>query len=617
MKNTSLSMALAASIAGVAGLASIANAQSAMYLNPDGMGQVLIYPYYTVNNNQATLISVVNTTNQTKAVKVRFLEGRNSQEVLDFNLYLSPFDVWTAALTDLGNPDGPGVLTTTDTSCTAPDIIGRAAANGIPASSVAFRNFQYAANSKDAGPAGLDRTREGHIEIIEMGNVVNNGDTDDLFTELLPNGQRVPRNLRDAIKHGANGVPANCAAVRAAWDPNPPSTVTNHFWRVEPSTDMTPPTGGLFGAASIVNVERGTIFAYNADAVDGFYLGQGTLTGGQYWNTLHTDPSNLNPTLASAANQPGGAVVSDVFVNGSLVEMQFPTGRDAAAVSALFMYRNLMNEISIDSALGSNSEWVVTFPTKRLHIERQTFVPGSLLGTRNHTVLQRLRPFTDWVDSSGNNRVFDANGSCEPVSFARWDREEGPILPGTEAELDFSPRPPGTAPTAGPQLCYEAQVVSFNQSNTGEGATNTPSKILGSRYARNINTGVEAGWVNLTLGVASAADPFNLGNSRGNYLLDGPILATPAAGAPNPSKTGTRLFGLPATGFWVMEVNRGGDAVSNYSAAWRHRGGRAFGPYTETIRQNGFVPNCTTTVIDPTTGAQTIVSCPNWITEVQ
>jgi hypothetical protein len=26
------------------------------------------------------------------------LEGRNSREVLDFNLYLSPYDVWTGAV---------------------------------------------------------------------------------------------------------------------------------------------------------------------------------------------------------------------------------------------------------------------------------------------------------------------------------------------------------------------------------------------------------------------------------------------------------------------------------------------------------------------------------------
>src|ERR1700745_2440455 len=97
---------------------------TAVNMNPDGLGQVLLYPYYTVNGGQQTLLSVVNTdTVNGKAVKVRFLEGYNSREVLDFNLFLSPAAVWTAnvfALSDAGiSGTGAGIFTT-DNSCTAP-----------------------------------------------------------------------------------------------------------------------------------------------------------------------------------------------------------------------------------------------------------------------------------------------------------------------------------------------------------------------------------------------------------------------------------------------------------------------------------------------------------------
>jgi hypothetical protein len=54
-------------------------------LNPDGLGNVVIYPYYTVDEAP-----------RPRGTRVRFLEGYNSREVLDFNLYLSPQDVWTA-----------------------------------------------------------------------------------------------------------------------------------------------------------------------------------------------------------------------------------------------------------------------------------------------------------------------------------------------------------------------------------------------------------------------------------------------------------------------------------------------------------------------------------------
>src|SRR5277367_6140328 len=93
MKRTSLTTAV---IAGIAGVAGISNMASAVYLNPDGLGSVLVYPYYTVNAGNNTLLTVVNTTSEGKAVKVRFLEAYDSREVLDFNLYMSPFDVWTA-----------------------------------------------------------------------------------------------------------------------------------------------------------------------------------------------------------------------------------------------------------------------------------------------------------------------------------------------------------------------------------------------------------------------------------------------------------------------------------------------------------------------------------------
>src|SRR5690606_14660291 len=123
-----------------------ANVATAVNINPDGLGQVLVYPYYTVRNDQATLVSVVNTTDETKAVKVRFLEALNSREVLDFNLYLSPFDVWTGAIVATANG---AQLQVTDTSCTVPGIETQ------PDQAEDFRNFAYIAGANDDGPDGL------------------------------------------------------------------------------------------------------------------------------------------------------------------------------------------------------------------------------------------------------------------------------------------------------------------------------------------------------------------------------------------------------------------------------------------------------------------------------
>ena len=64
--------------------------KSAMYINDHGIGETLVFPRYSVENGNNTLINVANTAGDHKAVKVRILEAVGSQEVLDFNLYLSP-----------------------------------------------------------------------------------------------------------------------------------------------------------------------------------------------------------------------------------------------------------------------------------------------------------------------------------------------------------------------------------------------------------------------------------------------------------------------------------------------------------------------------------------------
>src|SRR6187549_3998986 len=104
--NTFKKKSLYLAVAGVSALG--AGSASAVTLNADGLGNVLLYPYYTVRETSAgnaynSLLSVVNSTASAKAVKVRFLEGKNSREVLDFNLYLSHNDVWTATVIATAN----------------------------------------------------------------------------------------------------------------------------------------------------------------------------------------------------------------------------------------------------------------------------------------------------------------------------------------------------------------------------------------------------------------------------------------------------------------------------------------------------------------------------------
>ena len=509
MKKSSLTTAVVAGIAGVAGLVSVSNA---MNINPDGLGQVLIYPYYTVNGGNQTLISVVNTTDQVKAVKVRFLEGRNSQEVLDFNLYLSPYDVWTGSI---DGPDeagdaigaGPAVLSTDDKSCTVP---------AIPVAGVPFVNYQYALNNpEDGAPEELSRTREGHIEMIEMGEVVNDGS----FT---------PRTW---ATHTSSGVPNNCARLVAAWD-------VGGEWAAGNGRAVNTPLGGLFGGAEIVDIANGTNISYNADAIQGFFVD----LDGVMDADIHYGPENIRPNFTDGRSANNGDAFAAVADAGTIVSFDFDavdyTAPGLQAVSALFMHNEIYNEYV--TAAGFASEWVITFPTKGLHL---TYTPVAGWGN------DEREPFLSSY-TIGSNGI--ATGACEFIGFTYWDREERtPVGGGT----NFSPRPPGAT---GPALCWEAQVVSFSQTNIGDVYTGgNQSSVLGSYFARNVALNYTQGWGRLVLGTN------NGGTTQVNRMVDSNL---------------AEIYGLPVTGFWASKVTlgTGGSVLANFSVTHKHRADRDY-----------------------------------------
>ena len=304
----SLCVALAA--AGTLGAAGVAQAVN---VSADGLGQVLIYPYYTVKNDPNgnsynTLMSVVNTTSSTKAVKVRFREGKNSLEVLDFNVFLSPFDVWTGSITPTSA--GGAQITTADKSCTIPSFYS----NGV-AQQVAFRTLTL--ESTDNGAA---RTSEGYFEIFEMA-------TYDPASVVAINS-----------KHTSAGVPADCSQV----------TDTTALLGVAP------PSGGLFGSEIILSPAGGGAFAQAATALDNF------TTVGAYFNTGSTNPTYANAFPAISNTISGTRLYQTTWGAGANPTALARTN----AVSAVLMANTITNEYVLDAGSKSQTSWIATFPTK-------------------------------------------------------------------------------------------------------------------------------------------------------------------------------------------------------------------------------------------------------------
>lgn len=511
MKKNSISTAVLASLAGVVG---IANISSAVNINPDGTGQVLVYPYYSVNAGNQTLLSVVNTTNVGKAVKVRILEGRNSFEVLDFNLFLSPEDVWTAGILNLNlaGAASPASILTTDTSCTAPAFSqeGTSTASGL--AYVSFRNFLYLNDT--VGGTGLERTREGHIELIEMATLSG--------------------TLAAGITHvGGTDAPKDCGVLGNGRLGDGSIVAAN----------LGEPTGGLFGGAAVINIANGTYTNYSAISLDAFW---GAGVGSQY-----TDPDSVTPSLSDAGNIAGSS--SLVFNNGRIISSTWgtasvgstnPTGQRIDSVSAVFMADTFFNEYSTLASNNEASEWVITFPTKRFYVNGLPSTTATPLPPQSIGAPGALPPFT--------NRY--TGQACDPIGIKSWNREE---FFGSAGPVPFSPPAPGQA---GPALCFETNVLTFNQTITNAAnGTSSPSKIFGSVHARNINTprilaaagnNTQAGWTRISL--------------TGRQL--------------RPSIEGHRFTGLPVTGFWAVSIenNNATPGVKGfYGGAYNHRNSRS------------------------------------------
>ena len=342
-----------------------AGAAHAVNVSNDGLGEVLIYPYYTVRNAGGvadgnpynTLISVVNSTESAKAVKVRFIEGKNSQEVLDFNLYLSKNDVWTAAVVPTAEGAKLVVGDTADgvkdTSCTLPNVVD----------GKEFVNFAYL---QDKGGTSLDRTREGYIEIIEMG-AIRSGST-----------------LESAVTH-VDGKPGQNKLD---------CTYVTNITAGASSTQIVGVSGGLFGSGALINVLGGAMVGVDPTVLDSFATGV----------SLKSNSGAIDPDLSSVT--PKESIV--IGKNNTIYNSFWTNPGDLAVdpVSAVLMHDQILNEYVVSTGLAALTDWVVTMPTKRKYI---AVGPGNNAG----------KLFQKNFNSTA--------GSCDDIEITLFDREERTI----------------------------------------------------------------------------------------------------------------------------------------------------------------------------------------------
>lgn len=524
---------------------------------PGGVGHALVVPYYSAQNGNMTVLHVTNTDQVNgKAVKVRFRGAANSDDVLDFQLFMSPGDVWTAAVTK--GADGVATITTADNTCTVPALT----------SGVAQSFVQDRLNPNLSTADRANQTREGYVEIFNMADIA--GDKVWKADGTLAGTLNSP--LFTAIKH-VNGV-APCSVAGSAARTLLNNTALTNFTEITASTaGLNTPTGGLMGDWYIINVPQTTVFSGGATAVQA--------TGGnERANFVHFPQNNAAVTFAAAPATTVNDLTSDplfrtdavkadgtVFgttpalnlLNFDLPDMSTPYfgGATALTQAATLMgqlaVKSITNQYANDASISAKTDWVFSMPTRRYNVAANyKAITGTTAATSANSANAAYRLFTNLGGAGvagdyfyaangagyavaapanvlGNTSV-DAKGNiCVNADSQKFfDREETTATSGAV----FSPG--SGAPAV--QFCGEVSVLAFQD---------TGASVYGADVARSTIT---AGTYTNGWGVIST----------GNRT---------AAGA-------TGLVGLPILGNAVIKLtnpNVGNGLSGTYGITWDHR----------------------------------------------
>lgn len=488
--------------AGILGAVGVITSAQAVHLNPDGTGQVLLFPYFDAEEGYQTNINLVNSTDQTKAVKIRFREGKYSNDILDFNLYMSPEDVWTGTVR--AGPDGAGNLIghlhTTDRTCALPleasadceakDANGKSRCESV----VPFTGHNLYKNVSAAD------TREGYVEVIEMGVVED-----------------------AAVKAGVlhhNGKPADCKSVEDAW-------ISGAFAQGAGAAakGLSAPTGGLFGSSAVLNVAAGSAFALDPVAIDNYS------TQAQHY--LSHDPDKfLLPSLASGDVSKSSVMVKKPSGEAELVVtnwQQTPDtclndgdaltpacGTNPYPLAHVLLAPNLMNEYYLDPSFGydGHTDWVVTFPMKKHGIHA---AKTDVLANFENGIYDREEGRANWTAPTGGGVTGGGFGFSPPV--------------GINATVDDSSR-----------LLREVNVISFKSTDPSYNAKRT---VLSSPAKQTLSVGpFISGWARLSF------PDYDLSNGFASATA---YSASPAAYAAD-----SNIYkGVPATGVAFIEGTTG------------------------------------------------------------
>jgi hypothetical protein len=373
-----------------------------------------------------------------------------------------------------------------------------------------FSNAQFIGEFDDAASDLLERTRAGHMEVIEMASI--------------PQSSVTGRSLRP----NADGT-INCDIVRQS------SNLDGTYGNAAVGTtaaQLINPEGDIGGTSSIVNVAKGTLLNYTPTALDDFRR-----------EAFYSHAGAEEPNLSNA-----GARSTIMRSNGPLsltwgdqkVGANETIGQRIDAVSSVLMASNLSNDYSLEQSLSASTEWVVTMPTKRFYVDpRLTGSPS------------RVPPFR-----RGNFIGPPDFMNCTPTYSEAYDRNGEPFsAPVNRIEFGV----PDVNQRLTENLCGSAATVGFVKLRPGnrDGSAQEvvgPSAMLGGMFGL-WKQSAEAGFV--LLSVMSVRDTTIL-----------------APNSMRRSSNGISFLGLPVIGFGAIRFENRNTAPgiqAFFDGAFNHR----------------------------------------------
>ncbi len=486
----------------------------------DRLGDAAIFQYYTVNASWQTFFRIINTSSDAIVAKVRFREAANSREVLDFEIALSPYDMWVGWTDNDALSDGEPGIRTNDTSCVFPPpdtspVEGEGwetlddSTNLI---GVSFKARAFTDPYDDgAGIEPLTRKSEGHLEVIGVSSYDSDGSDDD-----------EARFVAQVSHNAVTGKPNDCQGA--------------YFSYLNSEDDGDDVDNVLAANAYLINVPTGQGAGYDPEMLKNCAsrslrdLAVETNTNPDLdncdataqWGRWYSDYSRYSywGWRAGRLKQKGRASYGEM---GNIT----PVTGGIDRVSEALMRRSVINEWAASNNPASvvtdvYTQWVLTFPTKHYYVDLQDdAVPtDDISPTLVETEPEAFAPFSQWFQE-GDER----GTSCEPYTISMYNREE-------RAPAFTSP-----APNIPGELCYQTNVLTFNERYVDQGLASAFTVIVDplnfpTDYDGDVS---ERGWAELTFTGVGTDDGLP-GRSRSNYSR-------------------SSYYGLPVTGFMFTAYN--------------------------------------------------------------